>query len=1053
MLIRTILLAFLPIALSYSQSPLNDLVFGGSGSDSARGVAVDSSGNIYTVGTTSSFDFPVLHAFQNANSGTQVVYSTDAGASWSPLASPFSNANLSQFPSIAVDPKNSSTLYTASGNNVCKSTDGGHTFHCVTLAFTLGQAGINSLAIDPQQPSTVYAAASVTAGVFKSIDGGQTWANTAKGLPTNSSIGPIAIDPFHPNILYVWVGNGGYVSQDGAASWAPSSLPWPSTVISFGAFLFDPVTPGVIYGPGFTTNLGNQKSIDGGRTWNQLNTPFNGCCVVPDPQVSGRLYKLVFQNNGGSPSGVLWRSGDGGLTWTSSNVPIGVTGPLVIDPSNPQIFLAGGYRSTDGGQTWSPTNVSRSINPVFAPPATDIVYATAQSTSDAFVAKYLPDGQTLVFATYFGGMGNDSGNSIALDSSGNIWIAGTTSSYDLPVTPGALQSSLKGPANGFVAKFTSDGNLVASSYLGGSGQDAAFGIAVGPSGNPWLIGQWLSKDFPFTTGVPVSPSFTTNGFLSELDSSAATLVYSAPVDGAFDMNGHGIAIDPAGNVTVTGAAFDPQFEITAGVFQGGVSTQGSPRAFVKKVDSSGNLIYSTTFGGAHSVPGASSGFSQTENETDYGVAVATDSAGNAYVAGKTSAIDFPTTAGSYQPNIGSNCPYYAFSFNTGLIGTIFSYLIDDSFVVKLSPDGRTVLYSTLIGGSCYDRPVSIAVDATGNAYLTGETDSADYPLVAPVEGAPVVRQFASFVSVLNPHGSALTFSTYLHAGSAPSVTVGSNGSIYVAGSVGMGAQSVPDTGFPNPPPTILTHAYLAAIHVSASPAAVNLVQVANAFSLMPGAVAPGEIVALSVPGFDPAQFADIGLNVLAPLTTNLEGVQVFFDGRPAFVLRIVFGQIECIAPAAIAGQRSTRVQVSIDGALSNVLNVSVAPTALGVLAADGSGMGLATAQNFDGTYNSETNPAPRGSAITFFLTGAGITNPPEPDGVVPATTQIVPVAAILNFFDGVTGRIHALPGFVPGIFAYSFSIPVTPQQPSPTKLGIALRTDSSTSQNLFIYVR
>src|SRR5260370_10070625 len=132
-------------------------------------------------------------------------------------------------------------------------------------------------------------------------------------------------------------------------------------------------------------------------------------------------------------------------------------------------------------------------------------------------------------------------------------------------------------------------------------------------------------------------------------------------------------------------------------------------------------------------------------------------------------------------------------------------------------------------------------------------------------------------------------------------------------------------------------------------------------------------------------------------------------------MRVSFGQIECIAPAAIAGQGSTGVQVTIDGAQSNVLNVRVAPTALGLLAADGSGTGLANAQNSDGTYNSETNPAARGSVVTVFLTGAGLTNPPEPDGVVLATSEIGPLATISTFIPcPSTSKVHALPGFVPG---------------------------------------
>ena len=129
----------------------------------------------------------------------------------------------------------------------------------------------------------------------------------------------------------------------------------------------------------------------------------------------------------------FWKSSDGGVTWKSSQFPFYGTGPLVVDPTNPRIMLAGTFRSTDGGQTWNPTNASREIQPAFALSSAGLVYATAPITSDAFLAKFLPDGKTLVFSTYFGGMGNDTGQGIALDASGNIWITGSTSSYDLPL--------------------------------------------------------------------------------------------------------------------------------------------------------------------------------------------------------------------------------------------------------------------------------------------------------------------------------------------------------------------------------------------------------------------------------------------------------------------------------------------------------------------------------------------------------------------------------------------------------------------------------------------
>jgi uncharacterized protein (TIGR03437 family) len=1023
---------------------LSDASFGGSGNDSMRGVAVDASGNIYVVGTTFSFDLPLLNPFQAVNSGTQLIYSTDAGATWKPLSNPFASSTPS---ALAVDPTISSTLYVAAGNTACKSIDGGQHFHCVALAFASPQTSITSLAIDPRQPATLYASATTLGGVFKSIDGGQTWINSSSGLPSNGFIDSVTIDPFHPNILYAWAGRGGYVSLDGAGSWTPSSLPWPAgTGVGGGVhFSFDPVTPGTIYGPGFVSNtLTVQKSTDGGQSWTQLSPPFSGCCVVPDPKLPGVLYTIAAPASGGPVA--FWKSQDGGSTWASTTLPAGAIGAIAVDPSDPRIIVAGGFRSTDGGNTFTTTNASRSIQAVFSPSAPNTVYATAPITSDAFVAKFLPDGKTLVFATYFGGMGNEVGNSIALDAGGNIWIAGTTSSVDLPVTPGAFQSTLKGSGNGFIAKLSNDGKLLAASYLGGSKQDATLGMAISPQGNPWLIGSWSSADFPLTTGSPAVPQQgLTDGVLSELDSSLAQLLFSTPVDGFFDVNGKGIAIDPLGNVTVTGSTYDAGFPVTAGVFHTGPPSRSIPKAFVLKTDSSGNSIYSTYFGGSQATGTAQF----PEGPHDNGIAVAVDGNGNAYIAGNTSSSDFPATAGAFQNTIAHSCTYPTFTINTGTIGTIADFFIDDSFVVKLSPDGKAI-YSTFLGGACYDLPTSIAVDTSGNVYVTGETDSQDYPLVSAVEGVPTLRLFASFVSALNPAGSALTFSTYLYAGAKPSVAAGSDGSIYVAGSTGLGAQTFPDSGFINPFPLTATDGYLAILRPPASAPLLSLTQVANAFSLVGGAVAPGEIVSLSVPGFVPAQPADIGLNVLAPLTTNLAGVQVSFDGRLAYVMSLSSNRIECIAPVEIAGQRSTALQVNINGASSNVLNVNVAPTALGLLSSDGSGAGLANARNFDGTLNSASNPAPLGSIVTLFLTGVGLTKPPEADGVPPRNSDIVPVASISSFFP-VQGTLHALAGFVPGLFAYALPIPNDPRLAS--RITIVLSTDSSQSQNLFVYTR
>ncbi len=1013
---RIAALTFLTLLSAFSQNVLNTTTVGGSGSDTIRSMAVDASGNIWVVGTTFSADLPVLNPFQAANSGTQVVVSTDAGATWKPLSSPQPNANTSQPAIMAVDPINPSTLYVGSANNVCKSTDGGQQFHCAALPLTSPET-LKALAIDPVHSDVVYAGLTGATAILKSTDGGQTWTNSSTGLQ-GLSLDSLVIDPFHPNVLYAWVGSGGYVSNDGAASWQPSSLPWPPAMSVFGLhFTFDPVTAGTIYGPGYSNNgIFIQRSSDGGKTWTQLSAPFVGCCVVADPKTAGVIY-------GGQGSLNFWKSTDGGKSWNPTSIFGTLVGQISVDPANTQVIAAGQYRSADGGKTFSATNISRSLQPVFSSTAT--AYALAPTTSDAFVAEYKPDGKTPIFASYFGGTDNDTGNAIAIDFAGNVWIAGSTTSTDLPVTGGAFQSTLKGTTNGFVAKLSSDGKLLAATYLGGSKNDSVAGLAISPQGNPWLIGPFTSLDFPFTTGAPsIFQQGQQGGALVKLDPSAAQLLYSSPVGGTFDPSGKGIAIDPSGNVIVTG------------------STSNS-KAFVEKLDSNAQQIYLQQFGGSQAPPvtGLAGLLPSSENARSSGVAAATDQAGNVYVAGSTSTSDFPVTT---NVPLGTGCPYPALTANTGLIGVIGFLVVDDSFVMKLTPDGK-VSYATFVGGSCWDRPTSIAVDSAGNVSITGETDSADYPLVSAVQAAPAYRQFASFVSSLNSTGSALTFSSYLYAGSSPSV-VAANGAIYVAGASGVGAQTQPDSGAYTAPVTPATDGILAVLHPPAAAPSVNLTQVVNAFSLLPGPVAPGEIVAISVPGFVPAQPMDIGLNVLAPLTTNLGGVGVTFDGTPAYIMSISYGRIVAITPVGIAGQAMTSVQVSISGSVSNVLSIGVAATALGVLSADGSGKGLADARNPDGTLNSANNPAPAGSSVTIFFTGAGVTNPAETDGMPPVSTSIVPAALTSSYCSGV----HALPGFVPGLFACYFPMPASAQG-SPS-IGVSVGSLTSQSQQLIVYV-
>jgi uncharacterized protein (TIGR03437 family) len=352
-----------------------------------------------------------------------------------------------------------------------------------------------------------------------------------------------------------------------------------------------------------------------------------------------------------------------------------------------------------------------------------------------------------------------------------------------------------------------------------------------------------------------------------------------------------------------------------------------------------------------------------------------------------------------------------------------------------------MIFSTLLGGSCYDRPTDIVVTPSGAVFVTGETDSTDFPQVHPQQGAPAVQTYKSFISMLSPTGAALTYSSYLSAGSSPTLALGSGGVLDIAGDIGFGAQTITYNGFPNAPVNPLTKVVLAALDESPKPAALDLTSVLNAFSLLPGPIAAGEIVELTVPDFKPAQDINIGINERLPLGSTLGNTQVLFDGKPVPMIGISTGKIECIAPQDFGTNTSTTIQVNANRILSNALQEDVASTSLGLLSADGSGTGLANARNQDGKLNSASNPAKAGSSVTVFFTGAG--SPP---------------AAVATQY-GVAVSVAPLHGFLPGIYSATFEIPSNANALS-SPLGVTLYASGgsilvpgSSSQSLMVYVK
>jgi hypothetical protein len=403
--------------------------------------------------------------------------------------------------------------------------------------------------------------------------------------------------------------------------------------------------------------------------------------------------------------------------------------------------------------------------------------AKLRGCKDAFVSV-LNTGATgaaaLVYSTYLGGSGQDAGFGIAVDTSGNTYVTGFTESPDFPVTSGAFQDKLRGLKNAFVSvlntRATGSAALVYSTYLGGSTMDVSFGIATDNAGNAYLTGFTESPDFPVTSGAfQAKLRGLKNAFVSVLNTGAtgaAALVYSTYLGGSSFDEGYGVTVDPTGATYVTGFTYSKDFPTTSGAFQPALNSKhGGANAFVSKINTAASgaavLVYSTFLGG---------------NLYDQGYGIAVDASNNAYVTGFTRSNDFPVTASAFQNSLKST-----------LGGT-------NAFVTKLNTGAngaRSLVYSTYLGGSVCDEGHSIAVDKAGNAYMTGFTYSKDFPVTASAFQS-MLRSVHSggsnaFVSQVNTNGSgnsSLAYSTYLGGSvsdAGNSIAVDKLGNTYVTG--------------------------------------------------------------------------------------------------------------------------------------------------------------------------------------------------------------------------------------------------------------------------------
>ncbi|MCK4856958.1 MAG: SBBP repeat-containing protein [candidate division Zixibacteria bacterium] len=399
--------------------------------------------------------------------------------------------------------------------------------------------------------------------------------------------------------------------------------------------------------------------------------------------------------------------------------------PLVIDPViSYSTYLGGGdfdlanSVAIDGEGNIYVTGETHS--PQF--PHTDQALDTSYNLQgDAFVAKFAPSG-LLIYSTFLGGNGFDKGRSIDVDEYGNVYISGSTASTNFP-TANALKDSLDGINDAFVVKLSSTGDaLIYSTYLGGSASEEGSAITVDQAGCVYLSGVTSSPDFPTINSVQDSLAGMIDLFLVKLTATGNMLSYSTYLGSSLAEEVRDIAINQAGQAYVTGKTSSSDFP-TVNAYQD--SSGGTSDAFVVRLAATGDsLIYSTYLGGLSG---------------DGGWGIDIDSLGSAFVVGGTYSTDFPTTAGALQ---------------THLQGT------SDAFAVKITPAGDALSYSTLLGGTGGEWGYGGAVDQQGCFYLTGQTNSSDFPLVDSIQ-AGLAGSDDAFVAKLNNAGSSLLFGTYL----------------------------------------------------------------------------------------------------------------------------------------------------------------------------------------------------------------------------------------------------------------------------------------------------
>jgi uncharacterized protein (TIGR03437 family) len=638
-------------------------------------------------------------------------------------------------------------------------------------------------------------------------------------------------------------------------------------------------------------------------------------------------------------------------------------------------------------------------------PITNGLQNTLKGAEDVFVTKYNPNGSAKLYSTYLGGGGPDEGRGIAVDVQGNAYITGSAGSIDFPVK-NAIQGTQGGSGDAFLAKLNATGSaLIYSTYLGGNGIDAGAAVAVDAVGSAYIVGSTFSTNFPVKNAFQAARGAQEDAFIAKVNAAGNALVYSTYLGGNNVDEGNAIAIDAAGSAYVTGYTASTDFPVQSPLRR---SNGGAVDAFVTKINPAGSaLVYSTYLGG---------------DGTDYGTGIAVDSSGNAYVTGSVTSDDFPLA--------------------NAIDGTLGSHAVGDVFVTKINPAGSALVYSTYLGGGSEDDPYALAIDQSGNVYITGRTNSSDFPLVNPIQSTRFA--FDMFVTEINASGSALVFSTFIGGSGSESgrgIAVDKLGNIHIAG-------EGTSNDFPVVKPIqgtsgggAATQDGLVLLLGNAAPSSGPVITTVSDNLIDGGPVVPGGW--FYVKGSELADVTRIwggaDFTDASALPTDLNGVEVWVNGSPAPVYFISPGQVNAQAPSNVSGTMT--VQVFRLGLGSNILAVPVAQIqpSLYYYEVNSKNYAAALFQDYslmgDPAIVPGTHKAKPGDIIQLYAAGLG----PTPSGN--AISSPIPITGVSVSIGGQDAPVLYAALVAPGQFQVNLTVP----QLANGEYAITVSTNGKTS--------